>query len=561
ITLAPKATLLGLAFKLFDPDNLLGRRDSVGSDVDGESDGEIGITVALIPTDHPGVNIGRRHVPCGSMFPNGPNWGEEVFIPMDWVIGGQDMVGQGWRMLMECLAAGRAVSLPSSAAAGTKTLLRHTTSYARIRRQFGIPIGKMQGIEEAVSRMAENAYVSEAARAVTASMVSAGEKPSVISALMKYQTTQRMRQSVADAMDVHGGKAICDGPSNYILSAYQLTPIGITVEGANILTRSLITFAQGALRSHPYLYEEIRAAQNPDKEAGFKAFEKAFAGHVAFGVSNVCGALVHNLTGGRIAGSPNRNGITDPFYQQLSRQSRNFALVADLTVASLGGGLKVQQRLSGRLADALSELFLVACVLKRFEDDGHPSADVPVVELAARNGLYRAQEALQATIANFPIRPLRWLMRTCVFPVGRHYTAAPDSVATRVAKLAMAPGATRDRLTNHIFLSNDVNDATGLLEVTYAKVQRLEAAERKLEKAVRSGAVARIHGRDWFAEAAEKGILTSEEADALSEVNKLVERVVAVDHFDPSQLRPASSQPKPQTDLSTAGTPHPQAAE
>ena len=292
ITLGPKATLVGLAFRAFDPDNILGRGENLG------------ITVALVPANHPGVEIGRRHLPSGAAFPNGPNWGRDVFIPIDCVIGGEKMVGQGWRMLMECLAAGRAISLPSTATAGTKTMLRVSSAYARIRKQFGLPIARMEGVEEPLARLVESAYANEAARAVTAAMVSRGERPSVISALMKYQTTERMRRAVNDAFDIHGGRAICDGPSNYLQSAYQMVPVGITVEGANILTRTLITFAQGALRSHPYLYREIKAAQNPDGERGLDAFETAFSDHVSFSVANACGAFFHNLTGGLFAPVP-----------------------------------------------------------------------------------------------------------------------------------------------------------------------------------------------------------------------------------------------------------------
>ena len=292
ITLGPKATMLGLAFRLFDPDNILDKGENLG------------ITVALIPTTHPGVHIGRRHLPSGAAFPNGPNWGKDVIIPIDWVIGGRAMVGQGWRMLMECLAAGRAISLPSSATGGAKAMLRFTSAYARIRKQFGLPVGRMEGIEEPLARMVEAAYASEAARAVTAAMVSRGERPSVISALMKYQTTERMRRCVNDAFDVHGGRAICDGPSNYLQSAYQMVPVGVTVEGANILTRTLITFAQGALRSHPYLYSEIKAAQDTDPERGEDAFDTAFSDHIAFAVSNATGAFFHNLTGGNFAPAP-----------------------------------------------------------------------------------------------------------------------------------------------------------------------------------------------------------------------------------------------------------------
>jgi acyl-CoA dehydrogenase len=526
ITLGPQATLVGLAFRLLDPGNILGR---------GE---DIGITVALVPADHPGVRIGRRHLPSGAAFPNGPNWGENVFIPIDWVIGGERMVGQGWRMLMECLAAGRSISLPSSSAAGAKSLLRNTSAYARIRKQFDLPIGRMEGLEEPLARMVENAYVTEAARGVTASMVSRGEKPSVISAIMKYQTTERLRRSLNDAMDLHGGKAVCDGPSNYLQSAYQMMPVGITVEGANILTRSLITFAQGALRSHPYLYKEIRACQDLDEERGLRGFERAFAGHVAFSLSNLFGALFHNLTFGAFGHVPEKAYGTAEWYRQLWRCSRNFAFVADLTVAVLGGGLKTKQKLTGRLADALSELYLLSCVLKRYEDDGKPADDRNIVALCARNGLFRFQEALRGTIDNFPVPAVRWLMRAVAFPLGAHYKPAPDWLGHRCVELVLAPGEVRDRLTRYIYVSHDVADPTGLLEVAFAKAVAADAAERKLDRAVRSGQVRRVHGADWVGDAAKLGIVTEDEARLLREVESLTSRVIAVDHFDPAEVRP-----------------------
>ncbi|MFN3868323.1 MAG: acyl-CoA dehydrogenase [Hyphomicrobiaceae bacterium] len=531
ITLGPEATLVGLAFRLFDPDNLLGKGEDVG------------ITLALIPARHPGVNIGRRHLPSGAAFPNGPNWGRDVFIPLDWVIGGEKMVGHGWRMLMECLSAGRAISLPSSSTAGAKAMLRHTTAYARIRRQFGLPIAHMEGIEEPLVRMIETAYVNEAARGVTASMVSRGEKPAVISALMKYQTTERMRRAVNDAMDIHGGRAICDGPSNYLQSAYQMVPVGITVEGANILTRTLITFAQGALRAHPYLYKEVQAAQNTDTRAGLAQFDAAFSGHVSFALANIFGALFHNITGGNLADAPDRAYGTARWYRQLSRSSRSFALVADLTVAILGGGLKTKQKLTGRLADALSELYLLSCVLKRFEDDGKPVADERIVELAARNALHRFDEAIAGTIDNFPLLPARLLMRLCVFPLGRRRKPASDALGREIARAALEPGEVRDRLTRDIYVSNDVEDPTGLLEVTLAKVIAAAPIERKLEKAIRDGVVRRYHGIDWFGDAVAKGVLTESEAEQMREVERLVGRVVAVDHFDPAEVRPNYMKP------------------
>jgi len=534
ITLGPNATLVGLAFRLFDPDGLLGK--DYPHHQDKEED--IGITVAIIPADHEGVEIGRRHLPCGAAFPNGPNWGHGVFIPMDWVIGGEERVGQGWRMLMECLSAGRSISLPSSAAAGAKAMVRVSTAYGRIRKQFGLSVAKMEGLEEPLARMVEQAYVIEAGRAVTASMVARGEKPAVISALMKYQTTERMRQSVNDAMDLHGGRGICDGPSNYLQSAYQMVPVGITVEGANILTRTLITFAQGALRSHPYLYDEIQAAQSADKEAGLVAFDKAFVGHLGFMVSNVFGALFHNLTGGAFAGAPVKNAGQAKWYRQLSRSSRNFALVADLTVGLLGGGLKIKQKLTGRLSDALSELYLLGCVLKRFEDDGRPSGDKPIVALALQNGLYRFEEALRGTIDNFPLAPARILMRWLVFPIGAHYRPAPDRLGHQVVRSVIAPGEVRDRLTRDIYVSHDRSDPTGILEVTLLKVIEAEAAEKKLDRAVRAGTVKRLHGRDWFGDAVREGVINEDEARLLREVEELTAQVIAVDHFDPAEVKP-----------------------
>ncbi len=526
ITLGPKATLVGLAFRLFDPAQHLAR---------GE---DIGITVALIPADHPGVNIGRRHLPSGAAFPNGPNSGTNVFIPMDWVIGGSPMAGQGWRMLMEFLAAGRAISLPSSAAAGAKSMLRFSTAYGRIRKQFGLPVARMEGLEEPLARLVESAYVNEAGRAVTASMVTRGERPSVISAIMKYQSTERLRRAVNDAMDLHGGRGICDGPTNYLQSAYQMVPVGITVEGANILTRSLITFAQGALRSHPYLYKEIQACQQPDTRRGLQEFETAFCGHISFSLGNGFGAFFHNVTGGLFGVVPNSGYGTAEWYRQLWRASRSFAFVADLTVALLGGGLKTKQKLTGRMADALSELYLLSCVLKRYEDDGKPANDRHFVALAALNGLHRWQDAMRGTIDNFPSTWARVLMRAVVFPLGARFKPASDRLGSTCVRLVIEPGEVRDRLTRYIYVSKDVNDPTGLLEVTMQKVVQAEQAERKLDRAIRAGTVRRYHGLDWIGDALGQGIISETEALLLREVETLTARVIAVDSFDPAELKP-----------------------
>ncbi len=520
ITLGPKATILGLAFRVFDPENLIGDQEDVG------------ITCALIPTDHEGVNIGRRHQPAGCGFPNGPNWGNDVFIPMDWVIGGQEFVGQGWRMLMSCLAVGRAISLPATGSAATKQLLRVTTAYAQIRKQFGLSIGRMEGIQEPLARMAEAAYITESARGVTASMVGAGAKPAVISALLKYQATQWMRQSVSDAMDIHGGRAICDGPKNYIVGAYAALPISITVEGANILTRTLIVFAQGALRSHPYLYAEVQAAQN--KKLG--DFDKAFMAHLGFMFSNMLGSFWHNISGGYFANKPDDQAGTGHWYKQLSRYSRNFALIADMTVGLLGGGLKVKQQITGRLADALSELYLMSCMLKRFEDDGAPAEDRQILDYTMQNSIYRFEQAVKGVILNFPVKSIRPLLNLLIFPLGARAVPSSDHAGQKIVRQIIEPSALRDNLTRFLFRSNDVSHPVGLLEVTLKKVVDLAEVEKKLERAVKKGIIHRFHGNDWFEEAIEKNVITSEEAKQLRELEQLVNDVISVDHFDPKEI-------------------------
>ncbi len=523
ITLAPNATLLGLAFQLHDPENLLGKGETPG------------ITLALVPTNHPGVSIGRRHLPCGNAFPNGPTWGENVFIPADWIIGGAERAGHGWRMLMSCLAAGRAISLPATGTAAAKAMLRVTSAYARIRSQFNLPIGRMEGIDAPLARIAEAAYLLESARSVTAAMVSAGDKPAVISAMMKYKCTEWARQTISDAMDIHGGKAICDGPSNYIQAAYQSIPIGITVEGANILTRSLMVIAQGAMRSHPWLFKEVEALQNWNAEQGLAAFEEAFEGHTGFMMANMAGAFFHNLTFGLFAPAPSARH-TARWYRQASRASRNFALVTDLTVALLGGGLKIRQHITGRLADALAELYMLSCMLKRFEDDGEPQRDLAVLDLCARNALHRFYKALDGVIANFPNRLVGLKLRALVFPLGNRARPAKDAAVNALARKVMEPGALRDALTREIFVSQDRDDPTGVLEVALAKVIETEAANAKLERAVRDGRVRRFLGNDFIGEAVTAGIVTQEEGAALREREELVSRVIAVDHFDPAEI-------------------------
>ena len=518
ITLAPVATLLGLAFHLHDPERLLGREE------------HIGITLALVPASHKGVEIGRRHFPSRSAFMNGPTRGRGVFIPMDYLIGGAEYAGQGWRMLMECLATGRAISLPAIGTVSIKQALRVTSAYARIRRQFGIPVGIMEGVAEPLSRIVRSAYTFEAARALTASMVDEGQKPAVISALLKYRTTEAMRDCVDDAMDIHGGRAVQDGPSNYLFSGYSMIPVAITVEGANILTRTLITFAQGALRAHPYLYAEIQAAQDPDRKAGIRAFDRAFAGHVSYMLRNKVGSFLHGLSFGAFASTPVRHEMSR-WYRQLARYSQSFALVGDWTVIFLGGDLKRKQRLSGRMADILSDLYLLSAVLKRYEDEGQLEADRPLVDAVARDLTAAIEASFSAVFDNFPNRWLGNLMRVLVFPLGRHSRAASDRSTYRLVREVLRPGAFRDRLTQGLYISREPKDVTGRLEDALLKVTAAEEVEAKFVRAIKKGQIERRLDRDAISDAVEAGVLTEAEAAVLRLADQATDRVIKVDEF------------------------------
>lgn len=523
ITLAPVATLLGLAFHLHDPEHLIGEVDSIG------------ITLALVPAKLKGVKIGRRHFPSRSAFMNGPTQGRNVFIPMDFLIGGTQYAGQGWRMLMECLSTGRAISLPAIGTVSIKYALRVTSAYARIRRQFGIPVGNMEGVAEPLSRMVRYAYTYEAARALTASMVDEGQRPSVLSALLKYRTTDAMRETVNDAMDIHGGRAVQDGPTNYLFSGYMTVPVAITVEGANILTRTLITFAQGALRAHPYLYKEIEAAQNTDWRAGVEAFDTAFCGHISFMLRNMVGSFLHAISLGRFASTPVSHEMSR-WYRQLARYTQSFALVGDWTVAFLGGDLKRKQRLSGRMADILSDLYLLSATLKRYEDDGRLEADRPLVDAIARDRIFAIEQNFAAVFANFPNPVLRNLMRVLVFPLGRHAKPASDRATFRLARAAMVPGEFRDRLTRGVYVSMDPKDITGVLEDTLVKVIGAEEIEKKFIRATKKGTIDRRLDRDAITDAVDTGVLTESEAATLRLADQATDRAIRVDDFDPDEL-------------------------
>jgi acyl-CoA dehydrogenase len=523
ITLAPVATVLGLAFKLYDPDKLLGDRE------------DLGITVALIPTSTKGVTIGRRHDPVGVPFQNGPTQGQDVFVPLDWIIGGAERAGQGWRMLMESLAAGRSISLPAVSVAGGKFASRTVGAYSRVRRQFNLPIGRFEGVEEVLARIAGYTYMMDAGRTLTLSAVDAGEKPSVISAIAKYQLTEHMRRAVNDAMDVRGGSGICMGPRNHIGLAYEMLPVGITVEGANILTRSLIIYGQGAIRCHPYIYKEMSAVGDEDRRRALRDFDRAIFGHVGFVLSSAARSLFLALTGGRFARVPLK-GHARRYAQHVERLSSAFAVCSDLAMLTLAGDLKRKEKISGRFADALSHLYLTSALIKRFVDEGQPEQDLPLFQWAGRYCLNHVEEALDGMVQNFPIRPVAWVMRILALPLGRYIGIANDRLGHKVAGLLLEPSETRDRLTQGMFISSDPEGPLHLLEDAMTKVIAAEEAERKLHRAVRDG---RASGRDLEAQlesARYAGAIDEEEAERIRAADAARWAVIQVDDFSPEEF-------------------------
>jgi acyl-CoA dehydrogenase len=518
ITLGPIATVLGLAFKLYDPDHLLGTRE------------EIGITVALVPTDLPGVEIGRRHLPGFHVFQNGPNQGHDVFIPIDNVIGGVEQVGKGWKMLMSALAAGRGISLPSLSAAGCAFAAHTTGAYARIREQFHVPIGRFEAIQERLGRMAGTIYLLDAARRLTCAAIDHGHKPAVVTAIMKSQATDRLRVSANDAMDVHGGKGIQDGPLNYLGSLYRAVPIGITVEGANIVTRSLIQFGQGAIRSHPYLLKEMTALEDPDRARGLEQFDQAFWGHVGHSIANAFRAWGRAWTGGIFAPAP-AAGAAARFYQPLGRYTAAFALAVDMALLTMGGALKRQEMVSARFGDILSELYLMSAVLKRWQDEGRQGADLPLVDWCAQTSFATIEARFDEIFANFPNRPVAWLLRFLLLPLGPLRRGPPDRLTQACADMLMEPSATRDRLTVDIFHGTG-DDGLARLERAYALTIAAQPLRDRLHKA-------RVRDVE---KARQQGLINEAEAAQLNAVAAAVAAAVAVDDFAPEELSPRVSQ-------------------
>ncbi|MGD9953335.1 MAG: acyl-CoA dehydrogenase [Burkholderiales bacterium] len=520
ITLGPVATLLGLAFRLYDPEHLLGGNE------------DLGITCALIPASTPGVHIGRRHLPLNAVFQNGPNWGKDVFVPIDWIIGGREYAGKGWMMLMNCLAAGRSISLPASSAGGAKALARATGAYARVRSQFRTPIGKLEGVEEALGRIAANAYLMDATRVMTAGAIDLGEKPSVVSAIVKYHLTERARDCVNDGMDIHGGKGICLGPNNWIGRGYQVMPVGITVEGANILTRTLIIFGQGAIRCHPYVLREMRAAKELQGAEASREFDDAFTAHIGHTLSNGVRAFLHGLTRAAFARAPRQAAPeTRHYYRQVARLSAAFAFLADVSMLAMGGALKRKEKISGRLGDVLSLMYLVSATLKRYEDQGRPKADLPLVRWAVRDALYSAQQAIDQVLSNFPVKPLASLLRWTIFPLGTPFRPPLDRRNHECARIVLEPGEARDRLTAGTYRARGESDATGVLEAAFQACIACEPIDRKLRDAVKAGALEPRSGTDTALLARERGVLTAEEHAQWQRKEALRKRVILVDDF------------------------------
>ena len=537
ITLAPICTLLGLAFRLYDPDGLLGEKK------------DIGITCALVPSTTPGAELGQRHFPLNAMFMNGPARGKDVFMPLDFIIGGKEMAGKGWRMLMECLAAGRSISLPSSNAGMAQMTARAVGGYARVRNQFKMAVGRFEGVEEPLTRIGAYTYMMDSVRKMTAGAVDLGARPSVASAIAKYHVTELGRKVVNDGMDVIGGKGICLGPSNFLGRAYQQIPVGITVEGANILTRSLILFGQGAIRCHPYVLKEMQAAHNPDGVQGLKDFDKALFGHIFYTIRHCSRALRKGLTGSHFVSVPdNVAPETRRYYQQLTRFSTAFAFLADVAMLVMGGELKRREKLSARLGDILSMMYLCSATLKRYESEGRQKDDAPLMHWAIWDAMYKAQMAFDGFLANFPNRSIGGVLRRIIFPLGHPYDVPSDKIGHQVAKLLITPSAARDRLTAETYVPKVETEAVGAIELALQATIDAEPIDAKIRLAEKEGVFVNIpeaNVRDIAQVAYAKSVITAEEYALLKRRNHLRDIVIHVDDFPPdfgfSQRQPLSN--------------------
>ena len=525
ITLGPVATLLGLAFKAHDPDHLLGDKE------------DLGISLALIPTDTPGVEIGRRHLPLGAAFMNGPNSGKDVFIPLDYLIGGQEMLGKGWMMLMNCLSVGRSISLPAVGTGAAKFTSLVTGQYAQVREQFNVPLAAFEGIQEALARIGGNAWLMDSARMLTANAVDLGEKPSVLSAILKYHLTERGRECIGHAMDVHGGKGIIMGPNNYLGRNWQGAPIFITVEGANILSRNLMIFGQGAIRCHPFVLKEMALAGREDKHQALLEFDDLLLKHIGFAVSNAASTLVLNLGFGRFEHAPG-NALSQGYFRALNRQAAAFAMLADLSMMLLGGELKRRERLSARLGDVLSHMYLASAALKRYHDLDSPEYLSPLFRWAMEESLGHAERALDELLKNFPNPVLGCALRVVVFPFGRRHTGPSDALDAEVAAVL---GRTKgdpalEAVLAGCYRPQSPDDAVGALQHACDLLNAAHPLHKKLHDALKSGQVKPAAGEPSIDSALQAGVLQPAEAQTLREAEAARRKVIDVDDFSKEQL-------------------------
>lgn len=522
ITLAPIATVLGLAFKLYDPDNLIGSKAAVG------------ITCALIPVNTPGVKIGRRHCPLNEVFQNGPTQGHEVFIPVDWIIGGVDMAGHGWRMLMECLAAGRSISLPSTAMGGVKNAIAASTAYARIRQQFKVPISEFEGIQEIIARITAYGFMMDAARHLTMGILDMGEHPAVISAIMKAGMTEYARKVGNDAMDLHGGKGICLGPRNYLGQGFQSIPIAITVEGSNILTRNMIIFGQGAIRCHPYLMQEMNAAQNKDKEQALIDFDKALFSHLSYTVCNGLASFAYAVTSARLIDVPHTP--VSRYCQHFSRMSRAFAFLADISTIIMGSSLKRKESLSARFADILSDLYFATAVIKYANTLNFPKEGQVVICWILDDLLYQIQQSFSSILNNYPNKIVGKILSVLLFPFGKRFKPPKISDGLAIARLMTQPSAFRNIVIQDAYLTDAANNPVGKLQTLFNDVHIMSLIEQYFSQAVRQGKITGDNYYDQLTQAVEKNILSVEEADELAKIYRGIKDIIAVDDFAPNEL-------------------------
>ena len=517
ITLAPIATVLGIAFRLYDPEKLL------SEEIDR------GITLCLVPTSHPGVEIGNRHYPLRLAFLNGPTRGKEVFIPLDWMIGGEAMIGQGWKMLMDCLSIGRAISLPALSSACGQLVYRMTGAYARLRKQFNVPIAQFEGVEEALSHIAGSAYLLEATRIMTAGAVDQKVQPAIASAIAKYQMTEIARTLMDHAMDIHGGHAIQTGPRNFLALAYMAMPIGITVEGANILTRNLIIFGQGAIRCHPYILKEM--ALLSDANSNIAQLDQLILAHMGYMIGNITRSFVRGLTNACFVLSPVR-GPTAGYYRQLSRMSSALALLSDICLVLLGGGLKRKERISARLGDILSQLYLASAVLKYFQDQGSPATDLNYIQWCVETCLASMQIACDELLDNFPWPFIGKIIRWIIFPWGTSYRKPKDDIAHRIVSPMLTTSELRERLTQYCYLSKDTANSMRCIENALEKIEHIDPLWKKFQNALREGKI-QPYGTlsEHLQSAVEKTILTEDEMKLLAAFLNLYQEVIQVNEF------------------------------